>query len=454
MTISKSTIRLASGPTARVLVAEFDRFSVCPFFAEPAAASVARLSAGLAQARLGAQAFFVPAPDLRTRQTAAWGDGRTLEIVSMRVANIMKALGDAGMPPSALWTNRRSAIPTPLAFALANLDLIRLRSSEIEPDEIMANANYFLFHPEELDTPFEAYGDPIGLVVSEGIVLNPPQTNRACLLHRAGGIAIERVQIADVTIELPDGSQIPVHGRGSYRASGGPQALARYYGAPGGVTETQAGVIEIAIVGRHAVAVMRGGGMPVPRTGCVLRFPSPPEPYLLQALCEGAPVVYRLPHDGVDEAVQAGPRILDAGEPRLDDVDFLAEGVFMPEAMGDLRQSSPYRWMADADQTRAARLAVGVRADGSSFLCGIEGQSSYDERSAEARGATLRDLAHLLRTLGARDGLHLDGGGSTQIFRTMGGALLRPGDRHHAFSDQLASYDRPVPLGLRMHLAP
>jgi len=108
---------------------------------------------------------------------------------------------------------------------------------------------------------------------------------------------------------------------------------------------------------------------------------------------------------------------------------------------------SPHAWAADWIQTRAARLSAGITAQRRLIICAVEGTSSFF-RDGPARGATLHDLAHLMVEEGAVTALHLDGGGSTQVFCHGGGALIAPRDVHHRMPDSPAQFDRPLPLGL------
>lgn len=454
MSVSKTNIVLASGVEARIVVVEAAAFSVEPYFHDAAAPSVRLIAAGLARARLGAFTYDVPHPSVRQQaRSYPWGDGRTIEVHSARVAAILDELARAGITPAGLWRDRRGPNPTRLPVPMAATDLLRLRSAGLSRRQLLANGSYFLFHHEEFDTPFEAYGDPIGLVIANGTILAPAQTNRACLTRQGGRFTIRRLSFSDLRIILPGGRVIPAHafGRSGAAEAAEPIAIARYFGAVNGCTPADPAVTEVVIVGRHAVGLVRGGNVPVPRTGCILRFPGGLEPDLLASLMAAEPVSYQFEDLSLDEAVQAGPCILAGGKVSVDHETMLAEQVFVAEAEGDLRQSSPFRWHADAHQTRAARLGAGVRGDGTLFFCAVEGNSSY-AGGGQAQGATLHDLACLLGRLGALDGLHLDGGGSTQLFRPYGGALFRPGDVCHDFTDQFAAYDRPVPLGLRLDL--
>ncbi|GLQ56508.1 phosphodiester glycosidase family protein [Devosia nitrariae] len=455
MSVSKTNIVLSSGAKARIVVAEAAAFAVEAYSLEPAVPAVRRIAARLARARLGAPVYDVPHPSVRQpARSYAWGDGRSAEVHSARVGAILDRLAEVGTSPVDLWCDRRGTAPTRLPVPMAGTDLLRLRSASLERHQLLANGSYFLFHHEEFDTPFEAYGDPIGLVAVGGTILAPAQVNRASLTGRAGRFAVERVQFCDLRIVLPGGQVIATHAFGDHDPGlvAGPIAMARYFGALDGRTPVAPAVTEVVIVGRHAVAVIAGGNVPIPRTGCVLRFPGRPDAKMLDALIAGEPLDYVIEGQALKDAVQAGPRIVSGGQVSVDEATMLAEHVFVREASGDLRQPSPFRWHADAHETRAARLGAGVRADRTLFFCAIEGRSSYSG-GGQARGATLHDLAYLLVECGAVDGLHLDGGGSMQLFRPYGGALLTPGDVCHDFADPFAEYDRPVPLGLRLDLS-
>ncbi len=71
---------------------------------------------------------------------------------------------------------------------------------------------------------------------------------------------------------------------------------------------------------------------------------------------------------------------------------------------------------------RGPRTLAGVRADGTILLVTVDGR-----QPRWSRGATLLESARLLRSLGARNGMALDGGGSTTM--VVGSRVLgRPSD--------------------------
>jgi hypothetical protein len=452
--IRKETVILASGLKANIAVVHAERFQVEPFNDSPPGEAVASIEAALASARLGAPTYQVPPPERRIEDKSVVElQGKKMELWAARSAAMARQYKNAGASACELWSDRRSSTPSKYPIPLAYTDYMRLRSASLARDEIFSNANYFLFEPRELDTHFEAYGDPVGMVATAGVIQYPPQVPRACLVFDGKASAIRNLCFTDVAVTLPDGTVLLSHASGAFQEkSAEPVAIARYYGTIDGLTPRAESAVEVAVVGRFAVAMSRGGGMPVPRTGCVLRFSDEPERGLLEALRQGQPVSYSIRNGTVVEGVQAGPRLVRDGVAFSDDAVFEKEGVFIEGASGDLTQPSPYNWKADWHETRAARLGAGIDANGDLFLLAVEGKSTYAARDVIAQGATLFDIAELLQRYGAIEGMHLDGGGSVQLFRPFGGAILRPGNFCRGYEDVEADYDRPVPLGLRLKL--
>ncbi len=453
--IRKENVILASGLQATIAVVQVERLHVEPFNDSPPSEAVATIEAALASARLGALTYQVAPPEHRAAEGGSAFDlqGKTIELWAARSATMAKQYEKAGVSAFELWSDRRSTTPSKYPVPLAYTDYIRLRSAGLAKDEIYSNASYFLFEPRELDTFFEAYGDPVGMVAAAGVIQYPPQVPRACLVFDGEVHAIRNLSFADVAVTLPDGTVVLAHKAGAFGDNQtGCIPIARYYGTNDGITPLDENAVEVAVVGRFAVAMSRGGGMPVPRTGCVLRFPDEPDPGLLEALRQGQPLTYSLQNGMVVEGVQAGPRLVGSGLALSDDEIFEKEGVFIRGVSGDLGQPSPYNWKADWHKTRAARLGAGIDVNGGLFLLAVEGRSTYASHDVVAQGATLFDIADLLQRYGAVEGMHFDGGGSVQLFRPFGGAILRPGNFCRGYEDVEADYDRPLPLGLRLKL--
>ncbi|MFC9293437.1 phosphodiester glycosidase family protein [Streptomyces sp. NPDC057011] len=93
---------------------------------------------------------------------------------------------------------------------------------------------------------------------------------------------------------------------------------------------------------------------------------------------------------------------------------------------------------AAASTKRAPRTVVGVTADGALLLVTIDGR-----KAGVDAGATLAEAAELLASLGAKDGIGLDGGGSTSM--VVGGRL-----RNHPREADGKSTERPVANALAL----
>ena len=105
-----------------------------------------------------------------------------------------------------------------------------------------------------------------------------------------------------------------------------------------------------------------------------------------------------------------GPRLLRGGRVA---VTAKAEGFAPPQApafYGTFVAARP-------------RTLAGVRADGKLLLVTVDGR-----RPGWSAGMTLPEAARLMRSLGARDAVNLDGGGSTAM-TVRGEVVNRPSDR-------------------------
>jgi len=78
----------------------------------------------------------------------------------------------------------------------------------------------------------------------------------------------------------------------------------------------------------------------------------------------------------------------------------------------DARGVPPTRFPYDWDRTRAPRSAIGVRNDGSVVVAVVDGRADLPH----SVGATLAELAVIMKGLGCRDAMNMDGGGSSVMF--------------------------------------
>jgi Phosphodiester glycosidase len=295
---------------------------------------------------------------------------------------------------------------------------------------------------------FGVDGNPVGVLDVGGRLVSEPVGGRSALLVPAG--AATRLRVAELKFagavvsgnrkRLLDGvdrrpGRIPACGgrggdRPTTRANGtltctDSSELVLFDDRNG--ARTPAGGTEAVVRDGVADAPRRSGGTKVPRGGYVLWGSGNAATFLRQAVPAGArpqlDLALRsgsraLQPDGYAAIVGGGPRLLRNGLVRLGSV---AEGFGVRSFFNAFVLS------------RAPRTLAGVRSDGRLLLVTIDGR-----RRGWSAGMTLFEAARLMLSLGARDALNLDGGGSSTM--TVGLRVVsRPSDR---------AGERPVSDGL------
>jgi hypothetical protein len=281
---------------------------------------------------------------------------------------------------------------------------------------------------------FAADGNPAGVLASAGILLSEPVGGRTALalgdrerrltaLRFAGAVTLdgERRLLDGVNRRL--GVVPACGGRGGDRPTERPDAATTctdpnelvmftpQWGARAPEADqhalVRAGVI--AGVGRRAIP---GDGFVLGATGKAARFLD--EAGAMGAAAE-ADLGLRSPRGSLtieDFAgiVGGGPRLVTSGRVR---VRSAAEG-FAP-------LSAPW-FYGSFVAGRHPRTLAGVRSDGTLLLVTVDGR-----RPGWSAGVTLPEAARLMQSLGARDALNLDGGGSSAM-TVRGRVVSRPSD--------------------------
>jgi hypothetical protein len=279
---------------------------------------------------------------------------------------------------------------------------------------------------------FGADGNPVGVLAADGRLLSEPVGGRSALLldtpPRITALRFDgTVTVGGQAVLLDGVNRVPgaipaCGGRGGDRPTERPDA-ATTCSDPSEVvlfTPEWSGRTPVARGARTDVVVRGGvvsasqsrGGTRVPGDGYVLAGTGAAARMLRAAAEPGAAVALDPaigPGLGAD-IVGGGPRLLARGRVRLRS---LAEG-FDPI-------SAP--WFHDSFvAARQPRTLAGVRADGRLLLVTIDGR-----RPGWSAGVTLGEAARVMRSLGARAALNLDGGGSTAM-AVRGRVVSRPSD--------------------------
>ncbi|MDB4876685.1 MAG: hypothetical protein JWM41_3131 [Gemmatimonadetes bacterium] len=266
-------------------------------------------------------------------------------------------------------------------------------------------------------------GVPVGALVSNGRVVTGPTVQPVLAFDAAGMASITTVRSVGSAFL---GAQV-VDIAGWNRAA--PRGLALFDAAWGLSTDTATAAIEVVLTGhnpsRVAAIDTTTAGVLIPTDGAVL------------VAGRNAP-----------ENVRAGLLALKVGDTIRTTMSL---APFQPrEAVGGrpllLRDSVVSSAVDTSGQAsfiaRNPRTAAGVARNGKRLILAV-----VDGRQAPySDGMSLRELANLMRALGARDALNLDGGGSTTLVYTdpdSPGALRvanRPSDKEgeRAVGDALA----------------
>lgn len=307
---------------------------------------------------------------------------------------------------------------------------------------------------------FPFTGDPLGISIRDGELLSEPSSNRACLSIGPNGVLFN-ILASVGTLTLSDGTTSNLTGINRVPHDGDAVVLTPTYTASPGVDKTgvvltlrdvnlpvklsQAvtGIIDsitpigsgeqIAQITGHTVQIVVLGASAGPlaahsKQGDSIQFrfdvvPAALSPgrgvYASRAGSVRRAGVASLWAD-VRQAVGGGPFLVRDGQIA---VDGLAEGF----------------GKADFIDKRHPRTAAGVDARGNLLLVTVDG------RSPLSQGASLDELAAIMKRLGAVQALNFDGGGSTTMALS-GGVVNAPSDgRERPVADGLLVYaDTPA----------
>jgi hypothetical protein len=270
---------------------------------------------------------------------------------------------------------------------------------------------------------FDGDGFPVGALAAGGRLLSEPVGGRSALLVGAaprtigplrfdGAVRVNGEELLlDGVNRIP--GEIPACGgrggdRPTERASAvttctDPSELVLLTPDWGARTPRGRGFLDALVRDGLVTALRAGGGSAVPPDAAVLTATGSARAPL-RAAGVGAPleldqsVLMRSAVLPPGDVVSGGPRLLAAGRVR---VRSSAEG-FNP-------LSAPW-FHGSFVASRQPRTMAGVRRDGSLLLVTVDGR-----RPGWSAGVTLHEGARVMRSLGARDALNLDGGGSTAM---------------------------------------
>lgn len=265
---------------------------------------------------------------------------------------------------------------------------------------------FFLFSEWDITPPQQRF-DPVGLLVSNGEVLNPPTLLRPFFFQdEAGFVGIARMGMKGVHIQTAGGPglRIGLCNPAARRL----EAPAAYTRAFGRVTPKLPGMA-LSIVGRQIVGVARNEPTPIPLNGFVLALPQGgPWDALGDSLAASGQLSYQLPiipgFKTIRDAIAGGPTLLGTGAHVVPTTD----EEFLPDA-------PPVTLGTDetGDQNMLPRLAIGLTPTFDVLVLAVDGR-----HLTRSFGATLGQMAKWMRTLGATSAINMDGGSSKRLATT------------------------------------
>lgn len=292
--------------------------------------------------------------------------------------------------------------------------------------EIIAatNSTFFLNFPEEYATLHSAMNDPVSTLVEDGYVHQIRTLRRAAFAMSEDGRGFVTT---DIGLELRCEALL---------FEGESVAATYFHRADRPFRENRVGPLNFGcvVVGNSIVEVFEDEAAEIPANGWVVgdseAFGGEIDPCYAASvkfvdLATGMPIALR-------HALAVGPLLVADGqivplggtkeefkpivvtrEATFDQGAELARTV-LPPALSEAPQRGvpPTRFPYDWDRTRAPRTAIGLRADGSVILVVVDGRA----RLEHSVGATLAELAHLMRNLGCVWAMNMDGGGSSVMF--------------------------------------
>jgi hypothetical protein len=261
---------------------------------------------------------------------------------------------------------------------------------------------------------FSPNGDPIGLFVRDGEMLSDPFPNRSALGWSDSNVLIGAPEWSAVLLP-PSGGRLRIDGinrtagkndvvlvtESGGRALASEDALMLVFDSAGVLTPT----CDLEAKFRFVIPDVRE--IPVRAQQWVIVATGARRAQLLVGLQQNS--LFRIraslspgtEWDRVTNAIGGGPRLMTNGA-----IDVRANAE---------------RFDTDFANVRHPRTAIGIAQNGDLLFVVVDG------RSQSSRGATLGELAGIMRRLGCRDAINLDGGGSSTLF-ALGLVLNAPSD--------------------------
>jgi hypothetical protein len=241
---------------------------------------------------------------------------------------------------------------------------------------------------------------PLGMVRFGNRLMSGPILNRGAVgWDDNGNWRFDRLSLQE-TIALPSGQRLPLTTLNSAYIQAG---IARYTPDWGSTYTTLSDNETLLTVQNNQVTAQQNAGpagtsFPLPTTGYVLVFRSnrtAANSFPIGTAIQLESVLTPQTFNSLPNIIGGGPLLIQNGQMVLDAKSERFSDAFIRET--------------------AARSAIGQTADGRILIASVHNQTA-------GTGATLSDIAEIMRQLGAVNAVNLDGGSSTTLY--LGGQLL------------------------------
>ena len=326
-----------------------------------------------------------------------------------------------------------------------------------EQPQLAFNTAYFLFETEDVFSHHSALCEAYGFWMADGVVYRPPLFRRGAIWqHKNGRWEAGLLGLSDLSLMLPNGWRL-VHRVQPLLENALPFTLndegpsditlyTRYYGVEQqgrviGETPVEPNRFELSVVDQRIVGWKVGGGSLIPHNGIIISFspkimPKAAQKTLLDTLSHQFQLTYQFASEGhqtIWQGIQAGPVLLQDGQSPLtnqylEDVEQFWPSRTLPDGRWQMGVVST-QYKTNVDQNRTGRVGIGIDQNGSLILIAAPSvNKGLGVSGVDSAGATLLELAKLLKDAGAITAVNLDGGGSAQAY-FKGGQAIVPGDR-------------------------
>lgn len=288
--------------------------------------------------------------------------------------------------------------------------------SDISQNKKLCNSHFFLMDITDRDSPYDVYGTPYGLALTNGIIQQPPLLQReAILVDKANNVLVSSPSITDCAVII-DNTE--------YRH----KLNSVFYYRPDVRKTPKTQGSDIIIVNDTIVALKHGGESIVPMAGFAIQVPSK---ISLSNTC-----VHYSGFENYTFGIQIGSAMMQNGKMHDSFTSrfYAGDGTIFPPTVYPLQ----------FETARAARMGIGNKS-GKPIIIWAEGAGkNFYQKGIDSCGVSLLEFAKYCKSLGIENFVNMDGGGSSQ-FIVNGKRNLHIADRDLKTNEEA---ERPIPLGL------